>query len=169
MVGSVGLSIVLGGLARTSQERSKLRKYGALAGIGLGAWGMRAMRGPSRNRPIGGFNFNPDVLMSIVDASAQVAGSGIQLGQQVSAQRAMARQQKLAAKQARAAAKDQARLLKAQAIQTAAEAKRLRAAGAASPLRQPAVVLSVIAVVGIAGIMLLKRKPEPKKGTRRAA
>lgn len=157
------------------QERLNLLVPGALVGGLMGFWTFRTVGGdPSQlgrvfGRRLSGLhdtyaNIDQNGLgvvdwTSVIDAASSVASSGIQMGQQISAQKAIERAQAAQAKAAQQAAFNAERVARAQALSTSAEAQRLQAQGAASPLNSPAVVLSLVAVLGLGAILLLRRKP----------
>lgn len=193
-VGALAGTALFAGGAKDKTERKKLLLPGALIGGGLGWWALRASGAPSGmrlgshgvgrafGRNLGALGetyghvrngrwgvINPAALVALINAGSSLASSGVQIASQVSAQKAIAKQQATQAKAAAQAARDAERVARMQALQSAAEARRLQAAGAASPLRSPAVVLSLVAAVGLVGILLLRKKPRPAESVARRA
>ena len=175
-VGAAAGSALFASSAKGKQERLNLLVPGALVGGLMGFWTFRTVGGDAsqlgrvfgrRLSDLHGTyaNINQNGLgvmdwTSVIEGVSLVASSGIQMGQQVSAQKAIERAQAAQATAAQQAAVNAERVARAQALTSAAEAKRLQAQGAASPLNSPAVVLSIIAVLGLGGILLLRRKPK---------
>ena len=125
--------------------------------------------GPSRwnnvewGAPYGAID--PGVATAIIESGVAVLATGAQIAGQVSAQKAMERQQAADVKRARREAAAQERLMESQARADAARAAALRAQRGTSAFAQPAVVLGVIGVLGVLAIVIVNKPRTQRRAT----